>query len=134
MRGKQRTFIVHLTITIYVGFSDHLIHLFICQLLAKVCHDMTQLCSTDVAITVLEGIRQYKSQKGQENFGLTAVTLKLESILVVINKLKPSKVVPAQAYLVKYPKRLTNLFLAVCVFHFPGHHRQELWEIYGSIS
>ncbi len=74
LKSKQLTFIVHLTITIYVGFSDHLINLFICQLLAEVCHDVTQLCSTDVAITILKRKTQCQPQKGRENLGITAVT------------------------------------------------------------
>ncbi len=74
LKSKQLTFIVHLTITIYVGFSDHLINLFICQLLAEVCHDVTQLCSTDVAITILKRKTQCQPQKGRENLGITTVT------------------------------------------------------------
>lgn len=47
------TFIVDLSIPINVCFSDHFIHLFISQLLTKVCHHMAQLSSTDVAIPIL---------------------------------------------------------------------------------
>lgn len=48
------TFIVDLSIPINVCFSDHFIHLFISQLLTKVCHHMAQLSSTDVAIPILK--------------------------------------------------------------------------------
>ena len=36
-------------------------------------------------------------------------------------------------YLVKYPEGLTDLLLAVCVFHFSRHHGEELGEINCSI-
>lgn len=47
------TFIVDLSISINVCFSDHLINLFISQLLPEVCHHMAQLSSTDVSVTIL---------------------------------------------------------------------------------
>ena len=50
---QSLTFIVDLAVSVNVSFSDHLIHLLVCQLLSQVGHDMTQLCSADVAVTVL---------------------------------------------------------------------------------
>ena len=37
-------------------------------------------------------------------------------------------------YLVKDTECFSDLLLTVCVLHLPGHHGQELWEVYRSIS
>lgn len=55
MKALFRTFVVHLTVPIDIGFSDHLVHFLVCELLTEVCHDMTQFCSADVAISILDG-------------------------------------------------------------------------------
>src|SRR6218665_1526288 len=47
------TFVIHLTITVNVSLPDHLIHLFVRKLLAKVGHDMSQLSSRNEAIAIL---------------------------------------------------------------------------------
>merc|ERR1711997_618563 len=55
-------FVIDLSVTIDVRLADHLIHLFISKFLAKVCHDVAQLCRADEAITIaikhLEGFDQ----------------------------------------------------------------------------
>lgn len=38
------------------------------------------------------------------------------------------------SHLVEYPESLADLFLAVCVFHFSGHHGEKLWEVNGSVT
>lgn len=35
--------VIHLTVTVVVCLTDHLIDFLVCQLLAKICHDMSQL-------------------------------------------------------------------------------------------
>lgn len=40
---SDELFVVDLTISINIGFTDHLIHLLISELLPKVRHDMPQL-------------------------------------------------------------------------------------------
>ena len=54
--------VVNVTVTIDVSLTDHLIDLFVGQLLTKICHDVTQLGRRDqpVAITIedFEGLDQ----------------------------------------------------------------------------
>lgn len=50
---QELTFIIDLAVPVDVGLSDHLIHFLIGQLLAQVRHDVTQLCSADVAVAIL---------------------------------------------------------------------------------
>merc|ERR1719387_2080341 len=58
----HKFFIVDLPITIYIGLADHLIDLFIRELLAKVGHHVPQLRSTDEAVSItiknLEGLNE----------------------------------------------------------------------------
>ena len=58
----HKLLIVDLAITINVSLTDHLVHLFIRELLTKVGHDVAQLSSTDEAIAIaienLEGFNQ----------------------------------------------------------------------------
>ena len=48
------TFIINLTISIYISFSNHFLHFFICQLLTQVRHHMSQLCCTNKTISILQ--------------------------------------------------------------------------------
>ena len=45
--------VVDLTIPINISFTDHFIYFFVCKLLSKICHDVTELSSRDKSITVL---------------------------------------------------------------------------------
>lgn len=47
------TFVVDLSVPVDVCFPDHLVYFLVCQLLSQVSHHMTQLCCTDVAISIL---------------------------------------------------------------------------------
>ena len=47
------TFIVNLTITIDISLSDHFVDLFVSELLAKVCHHVTQLSGRNETVAVL---------------------------------------------------------------------------------
>jgi hypothetical protein len=38
------------------------------------------------------------------------------------------------AVLVEDAKRLANLLLAICVFHFARHHRKELGKVYCAVT
>lgn len=51
------TFIVDLTVSIDIRLSDHFVHFLICQLLAQIGHDVTELGCTDVAVSILR--REY---------------------------------------------------------------------------
>merc|ERR550537_12012 len=59
----DKLLVVDLTITVNISLSDHFIHFFISELLAEICHHMTQLCCTDEAITItiehLEGLDEF---------------------------------------------------------------------------
>jgi hypothetical protein len=48
------TFIVDLTVSVNVCLPDHLVHLFIGQLLAQVGHHVTQLGRRDETVAVLK--------------------------------------------------------------------------------
>ena len=53
--GYKYTFIVDLTVSVYISLSDHLLHLLIRQLLSQVRHHMSEFCCTDETITILQG-------------------------------------------------------------------------------
>jgi hypothetical protein len=46
-------FVVDLTISINVRFTDHLINFFVSELLSEVCHDMTKFSSGDESVSIL---------------------------------------------------------------------------------
>ena len=108
------TFIVDLTISINVCFSDHLIHFLISQLLSKVCHHMAQLSSTDVPIAILRRGGKKKSQHFMET---------------ALKALECADII----YLVKDTECFSDLLLAICVLHLPGHHGKKFGEVYRSI-
>mmetsp|Transcript_35126 Transcript_35126/g.78178 ORF Transcript_35126/g.78178 Transcript_35126/m.78178 type:complete len:206 (+) Transcript_35126:571-1188(+) len=49
----DKLLVVDLTITINIGLADHLLHLFLGELLAQVGHHMPQLSSRDEAVSIL---------------------------------------------------------------------------------
>merc|ERR1740125_24322 len=59
----HKLLVIDLAITIDVGFPNHFIDLLVCELLAQICHDMTQLGGTDEAISIaiehLEGLDEF---------------------------------------------------------------------------
>lgn len=48
------TFVVDLSVSIDVGLPDHLVHLFVCQLLAQVGHDVPQFGRRDEPVAILK--------------------------------------------------------------------------------
>lgn len=48
------TFVVNLSVSVNVCFSDHLVNLFVGQLFPKVCHDVTQFSCADVPVPILK--------------------------------------------------------------------------------
>lgn len=52
------TFIVDLTVSVDVCFSDHLVYFLICELLSQIGHHMTQLCRRDVSVAILTNIHK----------------------------------------------------------------------------
>merc|ERR1712117_692932 len=53
MMMAQFTFIVDLTVPVNIGFPDHLIHLFIGELLSQVGHHMPELSRGDETVAIL---------------------------------------------------------------------------------
>lgn len=75
---------------------------------------MTELGGADVAVSVLKGGRK------RELWGRVSPRCGVRR--------------RDSSYLVEYPESLADLFLAVRVLHFSGHHGQELWEVDGSVT
>ena len=60
------TFVVDLSVSIDVSFSDHLLYFPICQFLSQVCHDVAELCGADVTVAIL------RTRRGGYQQGLSA--------------------------------------------------------------
>jgi len=46
-------FVIDLSVTVNVGFTDHLVDFLVCEFLAEVCHDVPELGSADESVAVL---------------------------------------------------------------------------------
>lgn len=49
---SNKLFVIDVSISIYVCFSNHFIHLFFCEFLAQIGHYMSEFCSRDEAISI----------------------------------------------------------------------------------
>lgn len=83
MTSSHRTFVIDLAVAVYIRFPDHLVDLFVRQLLAEVGHYVAEFGRRYETVTVF----------------------------------------------VEHSERLADLLLAVRVFHFTRHHREEFWEV-----
>lgn len=110
--AEPLTFVVDLAVPINVCFSDHFVHFLVSQLLSQVCHHVTQLGGTNVAVAILTSAGQVSDVDTASGGGVGT---------------------RATSYLVKDTECFSNLLLAVRVLHLSGHHGQELWEVYRSI-
>ena len=50
---RELTFVIDLAVAVDVSLANHLVDLFIGQLLSQICHHVTQLRRTDKPVTVL---------------------------------------------------------------------------------
>lgn len=64
----DKLFVVDLSITINIGFTDHFIDFFVSEFLAKVGHNVAQLCRGDETVSILvkdlEGFQDFLFRVG----------------------------------------------------------------------
>merc|ERR1712113_198480 len=83
-------FIIYLAVTIDVRLPDHFIHFFIRELLAKIRHDVAQLCRADKAVPIaienFEGLDQFFFRAIKDkNSGKSIVPLPSASTSLIIS-------------------------------------------------